>query len=55
MNVRFITAIHFVIEAKEIGIINKEIALEKMKRLARFGRYRAEIVENAIKRIRGDE
>lgn len=55
LNIRFITAIHFVIELKESGIINKELALVNLEKLARYGRYRVKIIENAIKRIRGDE
>lgn len=55
LNVRFTTAIHIVIEAKENKIINKEIVLAKLEMLAKYGRYRVEIIEDAIKRIRGDE
>jgi predicted nucleic acid-binding protein len=54
LNVRFITAIHVVIKAKEDRMINKEIALAKLEMLAKYGRYSVEIIENAIRRIRGE-
>jgi predicted nucleic acid-binding protein len=46
-NVRFITAIHFLIEAG----LKKDIAMAKLELLKKYGRYSARIIEDAEKRI----
>jgi len=56
LNVPFLTAIHFLIHIFESGIIKDwKIALVKMEKLATFGRYHHRIIENAIRRIKGEE
>lgn len=46
-NVRFITAIHFLVEAD----LKKDIAMTKLELLKKYGRYAARIIEDAEKRI----
>jgi len=46
-NIRFITAIHLLIEAG----LKKEIAMTKLELLKKNGRYSAKIIEDAEKRI----
>jgi len=51
LNVRFITAIHFLVKAYQSGLLSEEIALSKLEKLRKFGRYSSPIIENAVKRI----
>jgi predicted nucleic acid-binding protein len=46
-NIRFITAIHFLIEAG----LKQDIALTKLELLIKYGRYSAKIIEDAEKKI----
>jgi len=46
-NVRFITAIHFLVEAD----LEKDIAILKLEMLNKYGRYSARIIEDTEKRI----
>ncbi|MBI5389613.1 hypothetical protein HZB01_04510 [Candidatus Woesearchaeota archaeon] len=54
LNLQFITAIHCLILLYQQKIFSREIALEKLKKLEKYGRYRTEIIANAEKRIRGE-
>ncbi|MBI2564656.1 hypothetical protein HYV79_01555 [Candidatus Woesearchaeota archaeon] len=47
MNVRFITAIHCLIYLYKKGKLTKEIALEKLKNLEKYGRYNIDILKDA--------
>ena len=46
--VKFITAIHFLIEAG----LDKSLAMAKLKLLKKYGRYSADIIKDAEERIR---
>jgi len=46
-NVRFITAIHFLVEAD----LKKDIAIVKLEMLKKYGRYSTRIIEDTEKRI----
>ena len=49
LNVKFVTAVHFLIEAG----LDKSLALAKLQLLQKYGRYGAEIIKDAEKRIIG--
>jgi predicted nucleic acid-binding protein len=53
MGLKFITAIHFVINCAQTGAINQAVAMEKLKKLSVVGRYRLQIIQDAEKRISG--
>lgn len=53
LGIRFMTAIHFLISAFERGAITEELALAKLEKLEKYGRYHRAIIENA--RIRLEE
>lgn len=55
LGIDFTTAIHFVVRAHARRIITKDLALEKITGLGKYGRYSPRIIEDAIKRIRGDK
>lgn len=48
-NVKFATAVHFLIEAN----LDKSLAMAKLKLLKKYGRYSMEIIKDAEERIRG--
>lgn len=54
LNIKFATAIHFLIQFCENGLLGKEIALEKLKLLEKYGRYDYEIIKDAKKKIEGE-
>ncbi|MBA7670010.1 MAG: hypothetical protein E3J77_06405 [Actinobacteria bacterium] len=47
-NVKFVTTIHFLIEAS----LDKSLAMAKLKLLKKYGRYSIEIIKDAEERIR---
>jgi predicted nucleic acid-binding protein len=51
---QFTTAVHFVIYFAREAKLTVPIALEKLDALSRFGRYRQKIIEDASRRIRGE-
>jgi predicted nucleic acid-binding protein len=51
--VRFATALHFLIGAKERKHLDEKTALAKLTLLERYGRYAPEIIKDATERIRG--
>ena len=53
-SVPFVTAIHLLIEMKRKRKIDKELSLAKLKLLKEYGRYSAEIMRDAIRRIGGE-
>ena len=55
LNQHFTTAIHFLINIVEKGNINKDIAFVKLEKLSLYGRYSKRIIDDAFKRLKGDE
>ncbi|MCF6148051.1 MAG: hypothetical protein E3K37_05275 [Candidatus Kuenenia sp.] len=53
LNVKFATAIHFLINIAEEGKINSERALVKLEKLSLYGRYSKRIIDDATKRLKG--
>lgn len=53
MGVPFFTAVHVLLELYEKRRINQQAALAKLERLQKVGRYSAQILEDARKRIKG--
>lgn len=53
LDIKFATAIHFLIKLYEKGKLTKDMALEKLKNLENYGRYKEEILVNARKEIEG--
>lgn len=53
MGIPFASSITFLFKSKQKGLIDEEIALEKLKKLEKYGWYKARIIEDAEKRIRG--
>lgn len=51
LEIKFVTAIHFLIKLCEKRKLTKDIALEKLKSLEKYGRYKEEILINAKKEI----
>lgn len=54
LNVKFVTAIHCLLSLVKEGILDKRLALEKLKRLDEYGRYSVEIMKDARKIIEGE-
>ena len=54
MDIKFMTALHFLINFYKKGFLDKNIALEKLKDLERFGRYDYNIIKNARSKIEGE-
>jgi hypothetical protein len=52
MRVPFFTAMHVILELHEKGRINRKAALAKLDTLQKIGRYSAQILEDARKRIK---
>jgi len=53
LNIQFATAIHFLINIAEKGLISKEMALAKLEKLSLYGRYNKRIIDDAEKRLKG--
>lgn len=53
LGVSFTTAIHFVIRYYETGEVSKRLALAKLEKLEKVGRYSPRIIEDAKRRIIG--
>jgi len=53
LNVRFLTAIHFLIKLVKIGKMDKQMAMAKLEKLSFYGRYNRRIVEDALNRLEG--
>ncbi|MBI1970313.1 hypothetical protein HYS47_01055 [Candidatus Woesearchaeota archaeon] len=54
-NIPFATAIHFLIDLTNQGVISKEIAKEKLQKLEKYGRYGGMMLQDAKKRIEGGQ
>jgi len=53
LNIKFTTAIHFLINIAEDGKIGKEMAIVKLEKLSLYGRYNKRIINDAAKRLKG--
>lgn len=53
LNIRFLTAIHFLIKLVKIGKMDKQMARAKLEKLSFYGRYNRRIVEDALNRLEG--
>lgn len=53
-DIRFITAIHFLIKFHKNELLEKAIALEKLKMLERYARYDYDIIKDAKSRLEGE-
>lgn len=53
LGIPFVTAIHFLVSLAAKNTIEKPVALEKIIRLAKLGRYKAQIIEHATQLIKG--
>ena len=53
LGIPFLTAIHFLVSLAEREVIRRSLALEKIKKLSRYGRYKAQIIESATQLIKG--
>lgn len=52
-DVKFVTAVHFLIEARIKEILNESLAVAKLELLIKYARYTPQIVKDAEERIRG--
>lgn len=55
LQVKFVTALHFLIHLRERGLLSREVALAKLEKLSRYGRYHADIIRDATEKIKGGE
>lgn len=53
LGIPFVTAIHFLVSLAAKGAIKQPLVLEKITKLSRLGRYKAQIIENATRLIKG--
>lgn len=53
LGVPFTTAIGILVRMREKGVLGKDEAIQKLETLARFGRYKVEIVKDARARLEG--
>ena len=53
MNIKFVTAIHFLIKECESKSLSMDTALIKLEKLKKYGRYNLRIIEDVYKRIEG--
>ncbi len=53
LNIKFATAIHFLVKTTEDGKIDKEMAMIKLEKLSFYGRYSKRIIDDAAKRLKG--
>ena len=54
LNIKFTTAIHFLIRFYEKGILDKEMAMVKLQSLEKYGRYDYSIIKDSKKKIEGE-
>lgn len=53
LNVEFLTAIHFLVLLRRQRRIEKQIAVAKLENLKRLGRYKTDIIKDALREIEG--
>ncbi len=54
LDIRFTTAVHFLINMVEDGKMDRQMAKAKLEKLSFYGRYKRRIIDHALKRIEGD-
>ena len=54
LGIKFVTAIHFLLDVYYKRKINKKLALVRLERLKNLGRYNAKIISDAINKIEGE-
>jgi len=54
MNQSFTTAIHFLLNLVEQSKLEPQMAMVKLEKLSKYGRYRKEIIEDARMRLKGE-
>lgn len=54
-DIKFMTAMHFLIYFNEIGLLEREMALEKLKTLEKYGRYNYDLLKDAKRIVEGDK
>lgn len=54
LGIKFTTTIHFLVRFYEKGLLNRDIALEKLKMLEKYGRYDYDILKDVKNKIKGD-
>lgn len=54
LGIKFATAIHFLINFYEKGLLDREMAMEKLKVLEKYGRYNYDIIKDAKNIIEGE-
>ena len=55
LRVEFVTALHFLIYLRERGLLSREVALAKLEKLTKYGRYHPDIIRDAADKIKGGE
>lgn len=55
LGIKFITTIHCLIQLYNLGKIDQNICLEKLKNLEKFGRYNPDIIRNAKNIVIGEK
>ena len=55
LDIKFATAVHFLLRLVKENEISGEIAKEKLMLLEKYGRYNSQIIKNAIERIGGQK
>jgi predicted nucleic acid-binding protein len=53
LDVRFVTAIHFLIALNEKGKITEQMSIAKLDKLSYYGRYNKKILDDARERLKG--
>lgn len=53
LNIKFATAVHFLINSTGSGKIDRDMALVKLEKLSLYGRYKKRIIDDAAKRLKG--
>jgi len=53
LNIKFATAIHFLVNIAKEGKIDRETAIVKLEKLSFYGRYNRRIIDDAAKRLKG--
>lgn len=54
LGIKFTTAIHFLISFYKKDLLDKYVAMEKLKALEKYGRYNYDIIKDAKNRIEGE-
>jgi len=53
LDVKFTTTIHFLVGIYEKGALSKDMALAKLEKLEKYGRYSSRIIDDTSRRIKG--